>query len=84
MILHVSLSILLYYTLHPVPRKLPFSGQCERLSRRLVYFVLRSHDSSHDFSLIRLVIVYLEYSSNLNDIYYYQGAVSGYDCLYRV
>ena len=29
--------LLLYYTLHP-PRKLPFSGQCERLSRRLVIY----------------------------------------------
>jgi hypothetical protein len=27
--------LLLYYTLHP-PGKLPFPGQCERLSRRLV------------------------------------------------
>jgi hypothetical protein len=31
--------LLLYYTLHP-SRKLPFSGQCERLSRRLVVFKL--------------------------------------------
>ena len=28
--------LLLYYTLHPVPRKFLFSGQCERLSRRLL------------------------------------------------
>jgi hypothetical protein len=28
--------LLLYYTLHPILRKLPFLSLCERLSRRLV------------------------------------------------
>jgi hypothetical protein len=56
--------LFLFYTLHP-PRKLPFSGQCERLSRRLVILVVTHQEKDNFYIVMECDAIYIGRTFNI-------------------